>query len=229
MTDPVATLAALLPADPSDDSADWHAPARAVVAETIQWRTADGATPASAGDSWDTQATYTQVDPQSGRAGIRPTSAGYTLDLSTEVTDVTNYGPRRDPAWTFTDAAGHAHTWESGTWHEVQDDPDEPAFAYDVDGEEYNASAHIECKTCGDHLRPGMLPPTGWHEHIPGPVTAKLTGQRSDGATVTATLTDAERQGIQLAGDSDRDSIVLGILDALPDERITLRDARQQA
>lgn len=148
-----------------------------------------------------------------------PTGADYTLDISTEIIDVTNYGPRRDPDWAFTDTAGHTHTWDSGTWHSVQDDPDEPAFYFDADGEEYNADTHIECKTCGEHLHPGMLEPTGWHEHIPGRVTATLTGQRSDGTTGTAVLTDAEQKAIQSAGE-DRDRVVQQILDALPGDRI---------
>lgn len=50
-----------------------------------------------------------------------------------------------DPNWSYVDPAGHVHTWTSGTWAYVEDDPAD---------DEYPASGHYECKECGARVWP---------------------------------------------------------------------------
>lgn len=102
---------------------------------------------------------------------------GQVLEMWSDPIEVTSNSPRPDPKWSFTDEHGHTHTWESGTWHRVQDDPDEPPFWFDVDGEEHNAPSHTECKLCGEHVHPGTRGPSAFREFIPGPLHCTLNGQ----------------------------------------------------
>ena len=50
------------------------------------------------------------------------------------------------PDWSYTDPKGHVHTYSSGTWHYVEDDPGT---------DEYPSRGHHECKECGAHVKPG--------------------------------------------------------------------------
>jgi hypothetical protein len=61
-----------------------------------------------------------------------------------DIIDTTTHGPTFDPAWRFTDAAGHEHTADRPLMVERLDHPAEPAFYFDVDGEEWNADSHLE-------------------------------------------------------------------------------------
>lgn len=77
-------------------------------------------------------------------------------------------GPRLDPDWTYTDAAGHTHTADRALLVYVQDDPEEPEVMFDEDGEEYPADEHLECSLCGEWINPGTKPPSPFAEAVPG-------------------------------------------------------------
>lgn len=148
--------------------------------------------------------------------------ATWTLDIQRHYVDVCTFSPVMDSRWSFTDAAGHTHTPDSGTWHRVQDDPREPYFYTDDDGEEYNAPTHIECRECGERLRPDAVEASPFVEAIPGAITVTLTGIRSDGQTVSAVVTEEEARSIASATDTlTAERTVRSLLDAMPPERIT--------
>lgn len=77
---------------------------------------------------------------------------------------------RPDPAWVFTDAAGHEHRWHTGrktlpAGHNyelptlvVVDDPP----VYDEDGEEITQH-HYACAQCLEHIVPGTCADTERH------------------------------------------------------------------
>jgi hypothetical protein len=63
-----------------------------------------------------------------------------------DLIDVTS-GSEPDPAWSFTDAAGHTHTWATRgeTWEVYEDSP-----ATD----EYPAVSWPRCKVCHKRIQP---------------------------------------------------------------------------
>ena len=50
------------------------------------------------------------------------------------------------PDWSYTDPQGHVHTYSSGTWYYVEDDPGT---------DEYPSRGHHECSACGARVVPG--------------------------------------------------------------------------
>jgi hypothetical protein len=87
-----------------------------------------------------------------------------------ETIDVSSISPRRDPNWRYTDRAGHEHDVRGELLVRVQDDPGDPPFIFDSDGEEYNAPDHLECRLCGEHITPDIVGPSPFQECIMGPV-----------------------------------------------------------
>jgi hypothetical protein len=61
-----------------------------------------------------------------------------------------------DPAWRFTDKAGHAHRWTDEEHLTFEVRYGEPYI--DADGEEYSESWWA-CKQCGEVIRPGFRVP----------------------------------------------------------------------
>lgn len=79
------------------------------------------------------------------------------VDVTRDLLDVTSLMPEPDPAWRMNDAAGHRHYYRS---------PRNPypslryvidAWGMDEDGERFVRDAHMECRICGEHVRPGTL------------------------------------------------------------------------
>jgi hypothetical protein len=103
---------------------------------------------------------------------------GSVLTAHCEPIEVTSLGPREDPAWTFTDANGHAHATADGypslVW--IVDEEDYVVFE-DGYPEEYPGSGHYECRECGEHIQPGMRGPSPYREFIPGPCYYELDGE----------------------------------------------------
>lgn len=95
---------------------------------------------------------------------------GYELEVTVEKVDVTTNMPKLDPDWTWTDEAGHVHRNVPRTYVRHQ----EPDWI-DEDGDEHPGDSWNVCPLCDEEVRPGMRPPTGFREYIPGPKTAKLT------------------------------------------------------
>lgn len=95
-----------------------------------------------------------------------------------------------DPAWTFTDAAGHEHdaSLESLTW--ALDDPEDPPVWFDGDGFEHENPSHYECCTCGERVEPATryVPPSVMRTFIPGEISGRLGGTRMDGVKVEVEL-----------------------------------------
>lgn len=94
---------------------------------------------------------------------------GHSYRMECEPIEVTSLGPRPDPNWTFTDAAGHEHDAKRELLDWLQDDPDDPPFYFDVDGDEHNADSHWECRLCGEWIEPGTTGPSPYREFIAGP------------------------------------------------------------
>lgn len=76
---------------------------------------------------------------------------------------------RPDPDWHYVDRAGHAHDSRRELLVRVKDDPNESDSWFDADGEEWNASTHLECRLCGEHIEPRVIGDP-YQTHIPGPV-----------------------------------------------------------
>lgn len=94
----------------------------------------------------------------------------HTYESRTDPIEVTSLGPHPDQTWTYCDAKGHEHSWATHgeTWANVQDDPDEPPFYFDADGEEYNAPSSPRCLTCGEVLDPATVGPFPFQQFIAG-------------------------------------------------------------
>ena len=112
---------------------------------------------------------------------------GPTYRTEVEQIELTSYGPQPDPDWRCTDHAGHEHDASRETLVMVQDDPDEPPFYTDEDGEEYNAPTHLECRLCGEHIEPGVVGPSPFRSFIPG-----ATHYYRDEGDGEAEITEAE-------------------------------------
>jgi hypothetical protein len=98
-----------------------------------------------------------------------------TLEMNREVIPV-HYMSDIDPSWTHTDKAGHRH-------HCEYDAPDHyPTLILVTDctywcescHDEHDDS-HLECRQCGEEIRPGMTGPGV--RYIAGLVTYTLDGQ----------------------------------------------------
>lgn len=85
-----------------------------------------------------------------------PTTPRPVLTIKQDQLDVT---PRDepDPRWSHRDAAGHEHRWhlegETATLPTCIRVQDAEAT------EEYPALSHLECRHCGEHVRPGRRAP----------------------------------------------------------------------
>jgi hypothetical protein len=102
---------------------------------------------------------------------------GRELRIETQQVEATDMGGSEpDPEWSFTDRHGHVHTHSSGTWHWVQDDPDEETWI-DADGDEHEPDGHYQCNVkmfgsmrCGALVEPGYKYRSGssFRQYIPG-------------------------------------------------------------
>ena len=78
---------------------------------------------------------------------------GATLRAEAETIDCTSMFPTMepDPAWSFTDSAGHVHTHSSNSFTWVYEGEE---FWTDEFGEEYEGTGHYECNACAAEVRP---------------------------------------------------------------------------
>jgi hypothetical protein len=150
-------------------------------------------------------------------------SQHWQMTVDIDQVDVTSPFPSPHHHWRFTDAEGHEHRWDHGY----------PTLTRVVDAEHWcdgnegiarhdphmaTDEAHYECAICGEVIEPEMDPPYT-PKTIPGHITYTLTGHRSNGAKVTAWLTEDEAAAV--TPDATDDTIA-ALLDAIPDERCSL-------
>ncbi len=110
---------------------------------------------------------------------------GHTLEIQRDVIDVTPM-VKPDPNWTFTDKAGHSHSYvadrpegpyptlEYRTQHDHADDGE-----CDADGDQEFCYPVLVCRVCGQPVRPGTVASTA-REYVPG-----LTAYLIDGEPVS--------------------------------------------
>jgi hypothetical protein len=106
---------------------------------------------------------------------------GHTLSVETESIDVTAIS-EPDPNWTFTDKAGHAHSYvadrpggpyptlEYRTRHDHADDGE-----CDADGDQEFCYPVLVCRVCGQPVKPGVR--AGQPTRIPGLTTYTIDGR----------------------------------------------------
>ena len=104
-----------------------------------------------------------------------------------ELVDVTSLH-RPDTSWQVIDAQGHEHCWyvnglpagsyNPATTHET------PTLVWIKDGEEYwedddepHAVGHLECRQCGERLRPGYTA-DAYQVYVPGLRWYRIDGER---------------------------------------------------
>jgi len=95
----------------------------------------------------------------------RFTFGGRTLRIEVEEVEVTSNAPRTDEAWTYTDQRGHEHYWRDG-YPTLRYVVDETYWCGDCRDE--HTEGHYECLECGEHITPGMRPPSMVREFMPG-------------------------------------------------------------
>jgi hypothetical protein len=105
---------------------------------------------------------------------------GHSYVVEVDAIEVTGFSMKPDPNWTYLDRAGHLHDHSRALLITVQDNPDDPPFYFDEDGEEYNAPDHLECSICHEHIDPGLIPPSPYREFIQG-----MTRYYRDGEPIT--------------------------------------------
>lgn len=120
----------------------------------------------------------------------------WTLELRTELIDVTSNQPTPDPAWVYVDGAGHEHRYACGAW---------PSLVWLIDqiswcgwcGEDHDIG-HWECAACGEGIEPGMRAP-GTPQFIPGRVSAELVIVTPDARREWAVFSSAELEALKAA------------------------------
>ncbi len=104
-------------------------------------------------------------------------AGGWVIRAEVDMIDITSFSPKPDKTWRYPDSHFHAHYYdEAGPDHYptliwVVDEED----WMDEDGEEYPGTGHYECKRCGDHVDPAMLPASTFHEYAPGMMHITVT------------------------------------------------------
>lgn len=92
--------------------------------------------------------------------------------------------PEPDPRWRFTDAAGHEHYYDEGSWGDdayptLRALYDKDHECYLCRGDDYEPFLGYECRECGEAVTPGMI--TGPHSVvIAGQQHAWLDNVRTD-------------------------------------------------
>lgn len=111
-------------------------------------------------------------------------SGGHELRVEQEVIEIP-YLTTQDEDWRFTDAAGHEHAWHDSladhypTLRWVTD------RTYWCEGcRDEHEEGHLECRICGEHVRPGITGPGV--KHMSG-----LTSYYIDGEPVTQAEAEA--------------------------------------
>jgi hypothetical protein len=139
------------------------------------------------------------------------------LEVWTDMVDVsTMSGP--DKGWRFTDAHGHEHRYVEAAWPyptltEVID-----ATYWCADCHDEHEDAHLECRICGEHIRPGLRGPRT--ESVPGRKEWLLDGRpisRERGEALLAEMT-READRLQRAESERRVLGSLGYPDAFGSE-----------
>lgn len=130
---------------------------------------------------------------------IARTGPEITLSAQAEFMTIDSMGPEVNPAWRYTDHEGHDHAGNDlqATMREIT------VERYDADDDEtWEAHDHWECKTCGEHIKPGV-----WY---PGP------RQVETGRTYTATIRHEGTVAVYRIDRQLADQIANG-LDSTPD------------
>lgn len=154
---------------------------------------------------------------------LSPPRQTWSIDMRQDWIDVTSGLPTANEDWRGTDVNGHEHYYGYPTLDEVDDashwcNGDEGIAHHDP--HMHVDESHYECKVCRAVVEPAVDPPFT-PKQIPGMATLTLTGLRSDGVEIVASLIQAELLTIQ----ADR-TTAQGIIDAIPDERIHQRRQR---
>lgn len=102
-----------------------------------------------------------------------------TLEIETEMIDVTSSLPYPDEQWTYTDQQGHAHRYSrqaAGDYY--------PTLAWVVDEtywcddcQDEHTDGHYECAICGEHIEPGLRGPDYARKYMPGRTSYYLNGE----------------------------------------------------
>jgi hypothetical protein len=92
--------------------------------------------------------------------------------------DVTSVLPYADPAWRFTDAAGHEHYRAENDYPTLRFvlDSSKRWWCADCHEEHIEEHGHYECAQCGETVVPGEKTDT-YHRYQPGRRAAYLNGQ----------------------------------------------------
>lgn len=109
----------------------------------------------------------------------------YDMQADTERTA----GPTRDPRWVGRDSAGHEHRADGGAYPTLAwvVDRTEPCDGACGDPDHEWIIGHFECKLCGEHVEPGMLP-AGSLVVVDERVTVSYTGMTRDGVHVKGVI-----------------------------------------
>lgn len=93
-----------------------------------------------------------------------------TLEVIREPIAVTSISPKPDKNWRHTDTEGHEHYWDNGY-------PTlEPEEDYCVDCQDFHLEGWV-CVECGERIVPGLVPPSGFSEFVPGLARYFLDGE----------------------------------------------------
>ena len=122
---------------------------------------------------------------------------GWLLEQETEQIEVTSLSPKANPGWSYTDKAGHFHSW---------DNPDEriavmqePWYCSDCGEVHEDMVDHLKCSHCGETIVPGTLP--GPHrEFIQGLITITATAPDGTIYRLSPEMFDLIVERLQLQG-----------------------------
>lgn len=114
------------------------------------------------------------------------TADGHTFRVEQDAVDVTSNAPRRDKDWREIDPSGHEHYMQDGGY---------PTLEWVVTGgywcemhNEEHEEGEWRCRQCGEPVSPGMLPPSGHVETVPGMRRYYIDDKPVDGETFEAAI-----------------------------------------
>jgi len=143
---------------------------------------------------------------------------GWTFSVLQDWVDATSGVPSIDPNWTFTDAAGHPHSYDGGyrTLRHVIDSQhfcDGTEGIYNHDPHWAVDESHYECLICDTVIEPGTIAPYT-PQSIPGMRSYTATGPVG-GFTVEFAMSPEEFEAVM--GVDDPSPIMEQLVDANPD------------
>jgi hypothetical protein len=120
---------------------------------------------------------------------------GHTLEISTEMIEVTSMGPEPNPGWKFTDGQGHEHDAQQAEEGHVLYPTlrlESGPASWCPDCRDDHTDSWFVCRQCEEKIIPGVVYPSG-PRFVRGLTSYEIDGEPVDPATARAFVTAWQR------------------------------------